>query len=244
MTADEGELDADQVYDRSWRTFVGTPLLGNHWARHPEWETQRRQYSFFVTVPKGFARDQVIALQDRVDRWYLDRVQPDELHITLMSVANAGAVTVAQLQRLGERTKDACASVEPTPVRLGGMNSFSEGPFLEVRPWPTLMRLRAELFSASVDVLGRDVVLAGDWFVPHLTVGYANGVEPTDELRRTIEPLRNVRVDPFPLVVDLVQLRREPGGYRFEIVERYDIGNIAAPEQNLRLPDKRLLPND
>ena len=87
------------------------------------------------------------------------------------------------------------SNIEPFAIEVGGLNSFTSAPFLEIRDRDNgIGRVRAAL-SAATKEIGRDT------FTPHVTIGLYSGTFPGSIVSRKLAAFPE---DPCTLTVDRI----------------------------------------
>ncbi|WP_258017398.1 2'-5' RNA ligase family protein [Streptomyces noursei] len=187
----------------------------DHWDR-PGWTNTTRAYYWLLTVTSQQLRDQARYCQEQVRHLGLDEIAQDGLHLTMGRVGLREEIELPTLRDLATAAShDAppAADIHAIPLTASpGAIRYS------IAPWTPLTELYTHLSSAALQV-GLPSRDDPDRFRPHIGIAYSNKHRPADEVREAIEPLRALPVVPVRVEhVHLVELRREPGAYRWNAI--------------------------
>lgn len=213
----EPEVEAENFYGAVRRGFIANNRIDNHWRadRHVEWQDQTSQLSWYLNITHPQLRNRIGQIQQAGDPSFIAQVAPDDLHITLLSVARLEDVDAATVAELHHRANTLMA--KSFDLKIGPINSMTEGIIAEVRPWGPITTLRRQLFDQALEILGPDKVLATAHFTPHLSLSYFT--EDHDDASVVTNLLEDFEGKPLGIQpvagVSLVELRREGSNYRF-----------------------------
>jgi 2'-5' RNA ligase len=229
--------DADGFYADVWRGFVDhIAQFRSHWDSHREWDHQVGQYSVFINVPAGGLRQELSRQGAALRQEFLEPVAPDELHLTLMSIAPSHKVDEEGLQRIIDVVKRTARSFDPFTLTVGGLNGLQESIITEVRPWEALLALRRSLYEALLAEVGRKQFMAPEQFHPHLAVAYVTAAASTDLVKPFLFSKRESVFGELPVnTLDLVELTRSGPHYRNQAVIEAALGKARAAEASAYL---------
>lgn len=218
----------DEFYRDAWTGITKTPVLHDHWSRHPEWNHQTAQYSWFLKPRSPEVLGQLRRVNAALARDSLEPVSADEFHLTLMSIAPVDSVSQVELRELLLDSSEQLRGIQRCELIISGINAFTESVVAEIRPWDALMALRSRLYRSAIDILGTDRVMATEAFYPHLAVAYATADGPATPALNAIGPMRDLRfgVEELSEVI-LVELTRQDHHYRSTEVSRLQL--VARP---------------
>jgi 2'-5' RNA ligase len=167
---------------------------------HPEWHRGRTDYCLWlIGLENEELHRKVEAAREHLSEFLLKpyRRQP---HITLfvcgffVDTPQFDDDYSAQQLELQERSLKE-AGIKPFSIEIGGLNSFTSAPFLEVHDRDGgIERVRAAL-SATGREVGRSA------FTPHVTIGLYSGAYGSDSIAPRIA---DVPKDPCTLFVDRI----------------------------------------
>jgi 2'-5' RNA ligase len=95
-------------------------------------------------------------------------------------------ISEARLEEFAQTIVDPISSTRAFSVALGGVNSFQDAVFLEVRHGAGLARLHERLFD-----LAALPTLPSYPYLPHCTIAHYDGSTPADEARSRLAPWRS-----------------------------------------------------
>lgn len=189
---------------------------------HPEWHRGRTDYCLWlIGIENEELHHKVEAAREHLSEFLLKpyRRQP---HITLfvcgffVDTPQFDDDYSTQQLRIQERSLKE-ADMKPFSIEIGGLNSFSSAPFLEVDDRDGgIERVRAAL-SATGREVGRSV------FTPHVTIGLYSGAYPSHIISSRIADFPK---DPCMLFVDRIT---------FALYRAQDIAGALTYQQDVSL---------
>lgn len=196
--------------------------LRNHWWWRPGWERGTRYYTWHLTFGPDSAMERLVRKYQEVlsDFSFLDPVPIEWLHLTLVGVGQARAVTDLQVSKMMEGAQSEIAELPPISLTFEEPRVLREAVALIAEPNEPLSRLREILSRAVTGVRGTDVPTDDPRFAfsPHVTMAYVNanadGQGLKEALERTPAPAA-ARVSP---VLALIELRRDNRQYEWRTV--------------------------
>ncbi|WP_162824141.1 2'-5' RNA ligase family protein [Peterkaempfera bronchialis] len=205
-------LTADRnAFDQLARTKV-------HWNR-PGWSDETRIVYWLLTFDEDPALAKSAAdIQSALAPLDYDLIDAVDLHLTLTRAGSRDQLTDSEI--------DTLASV--AVGRLGPAFELTAHPLAgsagavrySVTPWTPVVALHATL-SALHHELGLPGGKSTERFRPHLGVAYSRGERAAQPVIDTVASLRALPpVDLTIAHVDLVELRREPGRYAWDLLHR------------------------
>jgi RNA 2',3'-cyclic 3'-phosphodiesterase len=204
------------AYERVWEAFQRSHATADGRHDTPYWREHSGPYAACVVrVPAEALQPRLTDLCRQLANLQGVRLHPDHfLHIMLQELGFVVA-TPRQLDEISENRLEEFAQsiVEPiatmraVPVTLGGVNTFQDAVFLEVRGGSPLARLHERLFD-----LAALPMLPSYSYLPHCTIAHYDGTTPHDEALSLITPWRKVLLGAFTVAeAEIVTLdQREP----------------------------------
>jgi 2'-5' RNA ligase len=138
------------------------------------------------------------------------RLHPDHfLHIMLQELGFVVAaprqpdeISETRLEEFAQSIVELISSTRVWRVTLGGVNSFQDAVFLDVRGGGPLLRLHERLFD-----LAALPTLPSYSYLPHCTIAHYDGTTPHEEAHALLTPWRNEVIGEFPIAeVEIVTL--------------------------------------
>ena len=190
----------------------------DHWNR-PGWSDATRIIYWLLTFDEDPALTKSAAdIQSALAPLDYDLIDAADLHLTLTRAGSRGQITDSEI--------DTLASI--AAGRLGPAFELTAHPLAgsagavrySVTPWTPVIALHATL-STVHDELGLPGGKPTARFRPHLGVAYSRGEGAAQPVIDTVATLRALPpVDLTIAHVDLVELRREPGRYAWDLLHR------------------------
>jgi 2'-5' RNA ligase len=188
------EREQDEAYRRIWQGFRATPTVADGRHDTADWRSRRGPFAIaLVRIPP-------LAMQPALDRLRADlapfpfvRLHPDGFHhVTLQELGflvdvPSGPDEINRV-RLEEFTQAAAAAVAeraPFAISLGGVNSFQDAAYVEVRDGGNLEPLHARLLELAA--IPRAPQFA---YVPHVTVAHYTADAPNHHLAAVLSRWR------------------------------------------------------
>jgi 2'-5' RNA ligase len=111
-------------------------------------------------------------------------------------------ISTARLEEFAQSVVEPVSSARPWPVTLGGINSFHDAVFLDVRGGAPLLRLHERLFD-----LAALPTRPSYSYLPHCTIAHYDGTTPHEEALALLAPWRNELIGQFTVAeVEIVTL--------------------------------------
>ncbi|MFJ8685805.1 2'-5' RNA ligase family protein [Micromonospora wenchangensis] len=224
--------------EEDWARYRALDHLVNHWER-TGWCPGRRSYHWMICLGES---ETVRALATRCQAALghiptLDLVPLKWLHLTVQKVGFTDEVPAAHLDQIVAAAQRRLAVIPPIPLRVGPLAGSAGAVRFSAGPHPLVRSVRQALRQALAEVRGeRAVPTRATAFVPHVSIAYNN--TPTDATPVIDAVARLRRVASVTTVVhrvELVELRREPRSYAWDVLAT---GTLGGNEQS----DNRVLP--
>lgn len=191
------------AYERVWTTFQRSHSTadGRHDTAH--WRTHNGPYAACVVrVPVEALQPTFSRLRRQLAGLGGVRLHPDHfLHIMLQELGfvvptprQADEISETRLEEFAQSIVEPISNMRPLPVTLGGVNSFQDAVFLDVRGAHLLSRLHERLFE-----LAAMPTLPSYAYLPHCTIAHYDGTTPHDEALSLLAPWRNERFGQFAI---------------------------------------------
>lgn len=196
----------------------------SHWDKYPCWTPERRYLACYLT----FGESSVIVeaaqtVQADLHQAPVACCPPESLHQTMPGVATRDELSDAEVENIRNSIRAAIREYPAFELSIDGFEADIEGMFLITKPRASLESLHAVLHKAISDGWGRSADgEAGDVY-PHITIAYANAVGDASPLMAAAEKHKELQGRTRVAHVDLVWLRREPGRYAWDLVERFPL---------------------
>ncbi|MDQ1043337.1 2'-5' RNA ligase family protein [Streptomyces sp. V4I2] len=170
-------------------------------------------FYWLLTFSSPRLADHAQQCQDAIRHLAFHEISTESLHLTLGRIGLTDGLPRTRIRSLAD-------AVRRQRLPHGFPLSASRGAVrYSVAPWAPVLALHAQLARASSTV-GLPPMSASGYLRPHLGIAYCNRSLPASEVRAAIEPLR--LLPPAPLFVDrvqIVEMRRADGAYRWQTVE-------------------------
>jgi RNA 2',3'-cyclic 3'-phosphodiesterase len=204
------------AYERVWEAFQRSHATadGRHDTAH--WREHSGPYAACVVrVPAEALQPHLTELRRQLADLQGVRLHPDHfLHIMLQELGfvvetprQLDEISENRLEEFAQSIVEPIATMRPLPVTLGGVNTFQDAVFLEVRGGSSLARLHERLFD-----LAALPMLPSYSYLPHSTIAHYDGTTPHDEALSLIAPWRKELLGAFTVAeAEIVTLdQREP----------------------------------
>jgi 2'-5' RNA ligase len=205
-------MDQQTAYLRVWQTFCAIERLAD--GRHDTAEWRSHAGVFAVCVIRVAADGLQPALDEcraSLAAWPGVRLHPDHfLHITLQELgfvcddpAEVDEISPARLEEFANAAIEPVAEREPFEIAMGGVNSFQDAVFLEVRDDGAAARLHERMFElAALPRISRFA------YLPHATIAHYTAAVPAAGLAAHLAPWRDAPFGRFRAnEVEIVTLR-------------------------------------
>ncbi|MGV9266697.1 2'-5' RNA ligase family protein [Kitasatospora sp. NPDC003701] len=213
-----GDLDdAAAIVHTDQQAFDAVERMGDHWAR-PGWSDRTRRLYWMLTFDDRELIDRAAQCQHALADLGLDQVPADGLHLTVLRIGDASAVTPATVDALAERV--AALALPRLPLLAHPLAGSRGAVRFSVTPWTDLVALHAQLAQAGLE-LGVPGGSSTARFRPHLGIAYNPVERDAQPVVEAVSALR--RFAPVSVTVeavDLVELRRERSAYRWTVLRR------------------------
>lgn len=215
--------------EQDWHRFQQLERLGNHWQR-PGWAEGQRSYHWLLTFEH--ASDlHALAAQCQAPFRNLpqfDLVPLDGLHLTLQRVAFTDELPVSSLSAVTAPVRQRCRDIAPFRLRIGwlaGSTGAIRFTALPIEPIAEVHAMTATPTNTPVDTPGHIPTCATEEFWPHVSIAYSNTTQLAAPLISQVEALRHLPpAEVLVTSVELVELKREGRVYRWEELERAEMG--------------------
>jgi 2'-5' RNA ligase len=205
------DRDQQEAYARIWNAFAHASCLADGRHDTANWRDRGGPFAMCVIrLPVAPLDERFAACQQSLANCPHVRVHPDGfLHITLQELGfvcdEPGALDEISPTRLDEFAQSAVGPIaerDPFPIALGGVNSFQDAAFLEVRDGGACAALHARLFELAA--IPRQPRFA---FVPHATIAHYTAEAPAAPVRSALASFHDVVFGAFDVTqVEIVTL--------------------------------------
>jgi 2'-5' RNA ligase len=183
------------TYERVWEAFQRSQSTvdGRHDTAY--WRAHSDPYAACVVrVPAEDLQPNLTDLRRQLAELPGLRLHPDHfLHIMLQELGfvvesprQPDEISAARLEEFAQSIVEPISSTRAWPVTLGGVNSFQDAVFLDVRGGAPLSRLHERLFD-----LAAMPTLPSYSYLPHCTIAHYDGTTPPDEAQALLAPWRS-----------------------------------------------------
>ena len=199
------------TYERVWEAFQRSQstLDGRHDT--PYWRAHSDPYAACVIrVAAEDLQPNLTVLRRQLAELTGVRLHPDHfLHIMLQELGfvvesprQPDEISATRLEEFAQSIVEPISSTRAWPVTLGGVNSFQDAVFLDVRGGGPLSRLHERLFD-----LAALTTLPSYSYLPHCTIAHYDGTTPHEEAVALLAPWRNEQIGKFTIAeVEIVTL--------------------------------------
>ncbi len=204
------------AYERVWDAFQRSHSTADGRHDTAPWRAHSGPYAACVVrVPAEALQPHLTALRRELADLSGIRLHPDHfLHIMLQELGFVVAtprqpdeISEARLEEFAQSIVDLIASMRSLPVMLGGVNTFQDAVFLEVRGGGPLSRLHERLFD-----LAAMSTRPSYSYLPHCTIAHYDGTTPHHEALPLIARWRREALGEFAITeAEIVTLEpKEP----------------------------------
>jgi len=199
------------TYQRVWQAFQRTQSTADGRHDTPYWRAHSDPYAAcIVRVPAESLHPNLTLLRRQLAGLQGVRLHPDHfLHIMLQELGFVVAtprqpdeISETRLEEFAQSIVEPISSMRAWSVTLGGVNSFQDAVFLDVRGGGPLSRLHERLFD-----LAALPTLPSYSYLPHCTIAHYDGTTPHEEAQALLAPWRNEVIGEFQIAeVEIVTL--------------------------------------
>jgi 2'-5' RNA ligase len=195
------EREQQEAYARIWDAFVRSRRLADGRHDTARWRGRGAPFAMCVVrIPADAVREPIALCRNALAACPDVRVHPDGfLHVTLQELGfvcdKPGAIDEISPARLDEFAQAAVGPIadrDPFQVALGGVNSFQDAAFLEVRDGGACAALHARLFELAA--IPRQPRFA---FVPHATIAHYTSDGPAAPVKAALTPFHDADFGEF-----------------------------------------------
>jgi 2'-5' RNA ligase len=183
------------TFQRVWEAFQQSQstLDGRHDT--PHWRAHDGPYAAcIIRVPAAVLQPSLAVLRGTLAELQGVRLHPDHfLHIMLQELGfvvefprQPDEISEARLEEFAQTIIEPISSTRAFSVALGGVNSFQDAAFLEVRYGAGLARLHERLFD-----LAALPSVPSYPYLPHCTIAHYDGSTPPGEAQSRLASWRN-----------------------------------------------------
>ena len=182
-------------FDRIWTGFLASPSLVDGRHDTPRWNSADGPFALALLRIDAAALQPALAdCQAALGMFPGLRLHPDHfLHVTLQELgfvvddpSQPDELSTVRLEEFAQSAVGPVADRRPYRVRVGGLNSFEDAPFLEVHDDGSTSALHTRLFELSA--IPRAAPFA---YLPHVTIGHFLGHGRPSDVVAEIEPFRD-----------------------------------------------------
>ena len=189
------------TYERVWEAFQRSQTTADGRHDTPYWRAHSDPYAACVVrVPAEALQPKLTVLRRQLAQLPGVRPHPDHfLHIMLQELGfvvetprHPDEISTARLEEFAQSIVELISSTRAWSVSLGGVNSFQDAIFLDVRGGGPLSRLHERLFD-----LAALPTLPSYSYLPHCTIAHYDGTTPPEEAHSLLAPWRNEFIGDF-----------------------------------------------
>jgi RNA 2',3'-cyclic 3'-phosphodiesterase len=199
------------AYERVWEAFQRSHSTADGRHDTPYWRAHSDPYAACVVrVPAEALGPNLTVLRRQLAELPGVRLHPDHfLHIMLQELGfvvefprQPDEISATRLEEFAQSIVEPISSARPWSATLGGVNSFHDAVFLDVRGGGPLFRLHERLFD-----LAALPTLPSYSYLPHCTIAHYDGTTPHEEALALLAPWRNEIIGQFIIAeVEIVTL--------------------------------------
>ncbi|WTY50986.1 2'-5' RNA ligase family protein [Micromonospora sp. NBC_01412] len=218
--------------DEDWARYRALDSLVNHWER-TGWRQGRRSYHWMMCLGESEAL-RALATVCQAGLGHiptLDMVPLKGLHLTVQKVGFTDEVPAAQLDQIVAAARRRLEGLSPFSLRVGPLAGSAGAVRFSAGPHPPVRSVRQALRRALAEVRGERAVPArATEFVPHVSIAYNNTPTDAAPVIDLVASLRSVAsVTTAIHSVELVELRREPRSYAWDVLATGTLGDDEQP---------------
>ncbi len=189
------------AYERVWEAFQRSDSTADGRHDTPYWRSHSGPYAACVVrVSAEDLQPGLAVLRRQLSELQGVRLHPDHfLHIMLQELGFVVAtpqqpdeISETRLEEFAQSIVEAISSTRSLPVTLGGVNSFQDAVFLDIRGGSPLARLHERLFD-----LAALSTMPSYSYLPHCTIAHYDGTTPHDEALSLLTPWRTELIGQF-----------------------------------------------
>ena len=216
--------DPDLIAVNDWAAFEKVDEMVNHWDR-PGWHDGRRSYHWLLS----FAEDEELSAMAQecfqaCSSFAFDQVPLDALHLTIRRVGFTDEIEPSALSAIADRVDAYCAGRASCALTVGPLTASRGAMRFSVAPWSALFEIYDAVGSAYQWATGRSLPAALESFRPHVSIAYSRRRQEAAPIRRAVGRYRSLpRVVCREPKLELVELRREPAAYRWQVLRRLGV---------------------
>ena len=200
--------------------------LRNHWWWRPGWQLGTRYYTWHLTFPSEQPFRRLVGLYQHSLSGFaeLDAVPIEWLHLTLVGVGGATAVTDSQVRRITDRVRREAADVPPIALTFQHAVVLNEAVALVAEPNESVTDLRRMLTRAVNEVFPVAAEVPQRAFVPHVSVAYVNADCPGLHVARALDQMPTQAAVVVSPLLSLIELHRDNRQYEWRTIEEIPLG--------------------
>lgn len=204
--------EQDEAYRRVWQTFRTFDCLADGRHDTADWRSRDGVYALcIVRVPADRLRPALDECRQALLTFPFVRLHPDHfLHLTLQELGfvcqaprRPDEIAPARLEEFATAAASAVGDRGPFDVAMGGVNSFQDAAFLDVRDHGMCSHLHQRLNAiAAIPKSSRFA------YLPHSTIAHYTVAAPLSGLPAALAPWRDLRFGTFAVrQIEIVTLR-------------------------------------
>jgi 2'-5' RNA ligase len=151
---------------------------------------------------------------------------PESLHQTMPGATTREQLTESDVRNIRSSIRKALDGFSSFVLFADRVKSFPEGSEILLKPSQNLNDLHRLLHTAISEGWGKPADGSPGKVLPHITIGYCNGVGDASLLYAVEEKYQKMKVSAPVNHVDLIWLRRESDRYAWDIIERFPLRQI------------------
>ncbi|MBX0299267.1 2'-5' RNA ligase family protein [Cryobacterium sp. 1639] len=202
--------------------------LRNHWWWRPGWQLGTRYYTWHLTFPAEPPFRRLVGSYQHTLSGFaqLDAVPMEWLHLTLVGVGDATAVTHAQVCRIADRVRREAAVLPPVALTFQRAVVLNEAVALVAEPNESLADLRRMLTAVVSESLpaAPAPAVAPRAFVPHVSVAYVNADSAGLHVSRAVDQTPTPAAVAVSPLLSLIELHRDNRQYEWRTIEDIPLG--------------------
>jgi hypothetical protein len=202
----------------------------DHWWWRPGWRVGRHFYACHFVMSRYPALTKLVSqYQAALDGFPgLDAIPERWLHLTMQGIGFVDKISAATLMSIETNIRRRLIDVERPVVTFHRPVVRPEAVYLPASPTEQIAEVRAAVWRAASDVLGKDqeglVPEYIDDYRPHVSIAYSNRIQPGENIA---EALYSVDAEPVTVILDevaLLEFHRDAQMYQWARVQALPIG--------------------
>jgi len=226
-------VEQQDAYRRVWDNFLTVPFVEDGRHDTDDWRSRASSFAICcVRVPREPLNGELDRVRDILGHYPFVRLHPDGfLHIPIQELGFVSKVPRSRdeinLPRLEEFCSVARIPVAESPrftLKVVGVNSFLDAPFLGTEDGASLSRLQRRLLDITLIPPNTRYP-----YLPHVTIGHYTGHAPIEDLPARLAPWKDTVFGTFEVTdIDVVTISTDETYPPLVEFQRLPLGTASA----------------